>query len=260
MRGNAGTRRDTLDDMADDDPGDEMPSLAPPRLGFGRRRRRGVAGKNVADPQPAAADAGTEPARAAQDAPTTVFEADDQVTAEQPTRFDAERVTSPAGPMPPPQAPPPLFADEVEQPSVDDDAVGAEDETDKEADERPPSMLGGFLAVLVTGAVVGLAAASFRLCEAASGTSSCGGPGFFLLLAIVASTVVLGAGMLRVFRVVDPGSTSFLAVGLLCVLALLFLVDVIFAWWMIIAIPVVSMITFALSHWVTATLIEPADR
>ena len=38
----------------------------------------------------------------------------------------------------------------------------------------------------------------------------------------------------------DPGSTSFLAVGLLAVVALLFLVDVLFDWWMIIVIPVVS--------------------
>jgi hypothetical protein len=108
--------------------------------------------------------------------------------------------------------------------------------------------------------IVGLTAASFRLCEVVKGTSSCGGPGLLLLLAIFGGAVFLGAGMLRAFRVVDPASTSFLAVGLLCVLSLLFLVDVIFAWWMIITIPLIAMGTFALSHWVTTALIEPADR
>ena len=42
--------------------------------------------------------------------------------------------------------------------------------------------------------------------------------------------------------------------------ALLFLVDVLFEWWMIIAIPVVAMLTFALSHWVTTSVIEPAKN
>ena len=46
------------------------------------------------------------------------------------------------------------------------------------------------------------------------------------------------------------------AVGLLCVVALLFLVDVLFNWWMIIIIPVVSMVCFALSHWVTTAFVD----
>ena len=72
--------------------------------------------------------------------------------------------------------------------------------------------------------------------------------------------VFLGTLLLRSFRVTDPGSTSFLAVGLLAVLALLFLVDVLFNWWMIIVIPLCSVATFALSHWVTATFVEPAEH
>jgi hypothetical protein len=72
--------------------------------------------------------------------------------------------------------------------------------------------------------------------------------------------VVLGAALLRAWGVSDPGSTSFLAVGLLAVVALLFLVDVLFNWWMIIVIPGVSVATFALSQWVTTTFIDPAEH
>ena len=51
--------------------------------------------------------------------------------------------------------------------------------------------------------------------------------------------VLLGAAAAaRLAASPDPGSTSFLAVGLLAVVALLFLVDVLFEWWMIIVIPV----------------------
>ena len=41
--------------------------------------------------------------------------------------------------------------------------------------------------------------------------------------------------------------------------ALLFLVGSIFEWWMIIVIPIVSVATFLLSHWVTTTYIDPED-
>jgi membrane protein implicated in regulation of membrane protease activity len=71
--------------------------------------------------------------------------------------------------------------------------------------------------------------------------------------------IYLGGALLKAFRVPDPGSTSFLAVGLLAVVALLFLVDVLFSWSMIIVIPVVAMATYALAHWVTTAFVEPAE-
>ncbi|HLO35330.1 MAG TPA: hypothetical protein VK194_04580, partial [Candidatus Deferrimicrobium sp.] len=119
------------------------------------------------------------------------------------------------------------------------------------------TLLTGLLVGVIT---VGLTWASLRLCEVAKGTSSCGGPGFLLLLAIMIAMVFLGSLLLRVTGVPEPGSTSFLAIGLLAVLVLLFLVDVLFAWWMIIVIPIFSVLTFALAHWVTTAFIEPADR
>ncbi|GAB3762166.1 hypothetical protein GCM10027600_05520 [Nocardioides ginsengisegetis] len=132
------------------------------------------------------------------------------------------------------------------------------------APRRTLPAVGGMTAAVLTGLLVGvitvgLTWASLHLCEVAKGTSSCGGPGFLLLLAIMIAMVFLGSLLLRAFGVTDPGSTSFLAVGLLAVLALLFLVDVLFNWWMIIVIPVFSVLTFALAHWVTTAFIEPAD-
>ncbi len=74
------------------------------------------------------------------------------------------------------------------------------------------------------------------------------------------ATIVLGSFLLRAFGVPDPGSTSFLAVGLLAVLTLLFLMDVLFTWWIIIVVPALAILTFALAHWVTVAFIEPSER
>ena len=114
------------------------------------------------------------------------------------------------------------------------------------------------MAALATGLLVGaltvlLTWLSQRGCEAVQGTSSCGEPGLLLLLAILVVMVLVGASALRLARVADPGSTSFLAVGLLTVLALLFLVGSLFEWWVVIVVPALSMLTFALSHWVTTS-------
>jgi hypothetical protein len=111
--------------------------------------------------------------------------------------------------------------------------------------------------LVVGGLIVAATAGSQRLCTAVKGTSSCGDQGFFLLVAILAAAVLLGAALLRLAQVAEPGSTSFLAVGLLSVATLLFLVGSIFQWWMIIVIPLVSVSTFLLSHWVATTYIDP---
>ncbi len=134
------------------------------------------------------------------------------------------------------------------------------------AEPGPPRepWLGGTPAAALTGLLIGglivaATAASLHLCTAIKGTSSCGNSGFFLLVAILVVAVLVGAGLLRSARVPEPGSTSFLAVGLLSVATLLFLVGQLFEWWMIIVIPIVSVATFLLSHWVTTTYIDPAS-
>ena len=125
----------------------------------------------------------------------------------------------------------------------------------------PPSDLPGPTAALLTGAVIGVLAVlatygSLRLCDLATGTPSCGRPGLLLLAALLIALAYLGGGLLRRFGVEAPGSTSILAVGLLAVVAMLFLIDVLFAWWMVLVIPPVSMATYALAWWVTNTAAE----
>ncbi|MBI2242712.1 MAG: hypothetical protein HYU55_01700 [Nocardioides sp.] len=136
----------------------------------------------------------------------------------------------------------------------------AETEPDREPKARRP---GGLPVVVLTGVVVGLGIvgltwASLRLCESVQGTSSCGDAGYGLLIVILVVMVILGALLLRLARVPEPGSTSFLAVGLTSVLALVFLVDSLMDRPMVVVIPLISAATFALAHWVTRTFAGPA--
>lgn len=122
----------------------------------------------------------------------------------------------------------------------------------------------GRVAAVVVGALVGLLACGGTYlgllgCQEVRGTSACGGPGFFILLAIMVALVFIGSLLLRLLRVPDAGSTSFLGVGLMAVIALAFLIDVIFEWWMVLAIPGVTALTFAGAHWLTTRFSEPAD-
>ena len=122
--------------------------------------------------------------------------------------------------------------------------------------------LGATPAALVTGLVVGavtvgLVWASQQGCELLRGTSSCGNAGFLLLLAVFVAAAWLGGALLRGFGVDDGGSTSFLAMGIVAVVLMLFLADVLFAWWMVLVVPAVSMLAYLLSHRVTTAMVEP---
>ncbi len=132
---------------------------------------------------------------------------------------------------------------------------------------KPPRELPhlpGRVAAVLVGAVVGLLACGATYtgllgCQEIRGTSACGGPGFFILLVIMVALVLIGSLLLRLLRVPDAGSTSFLGVGLMAVIALAFLIDVIFEWWMVLVIPGVTGLTFAGAHWLTARFTEPTD-
>lgn len=133
-------------------------------------------------------------------------------------------------------------------------------------DRKPLTLphLPGNIAAMLTGAIVGLVgvALSFiatRSCEAVRGTGSCGGTGLFLLIAILAIMVLLGAALLKAWELSDPNSNSFLAVGLVAVLAMLFFLPVIDSLWMVLVIPIVSALTYLLSWWVTTTFVEDSD-
>lgn len=117
-------------------------------------------------------------------------------------------------------------------------------------------------AVLLVGAVVGVTAVlmtfgSLRLCDAATGTASCGGgPGLLMLLAILIALTYLGGWLLRAFGISDAGSTSFLAVGLVAVVAMLFLTDSLDEWSGAVLVPVVTVLAYAVSWRVTANLVD----
>ena len=149
-------------------------------------------------------------------------------------------------------------------------APSSEPSSEPEADEPKPRRelalptLPALRAALAVGALIGLLAvlltfASLKLCELVRGTDSCGGPGLLLLVATLVVLTYVGGWLLRGFGIDDPGSTSFLAVGLLAVLAMLFFLDVIYSWWMVIVIPLVAMATYALSWWVTTRFVEVDD-
>ena len=65
-------------------------------------------------------------------------------------------------------------------------------------------------------------------------------------MAILIALTYLGGWLLRGFGISDAGSTSFLAVGLLAVVAMLFLVDSLDGWTGAVAVPVVTVVAYAL--------------
>ena len=218
----------------------DAPSLEPPSL-FGRKRRK--AAPSPVDP--------VEP-----------VEPVDHV--EPAAHVDPVDRFGPVGP-----ADPDTIFDDITEPTADlpPTQVAAPDPVPDTPSEpgppREPWLTGRPAALLVGltvgGLIVAATAGSLRICTEVKGTSSCGGQGFFLLMAILAVAVLIGAALLRFAQVPEPGSTSFLAVGLLSVATLLFLVGSIFQWWMVIVIPLVSTVTFLAAHWVTSSYVDPAN-
>ncbi len=152
-------------------------------------------------------------------------------------------------------------------PDIEPEPVTSIDLEDAEIVARSdePPLLPLYPAAAVTGVVVGAAMIlliwlSLRGCEAVRGTANCsGGSGFMLLVATFVLCVLLGSTLLKVFSIPDPGSGSFLAVGLVAVVALLFLIDVLDHWSMIIVIPIISAGAYLASVWVTKTFVEPGE-
>ncbi|MEZ0577737.1 hypothetical protein [Nocardioides sp. MH1] len=160
----------------------------------------------------------------------------------------AKKSSRPRAKLAPPIEPEPVRPTEIEDASI------------TSADEPP--LLDMYPAAAVTGVVVGAALVlltwlSLRGCEAVRGTATCtGGPGLLLLVATFVLSILLGSTLLKVFQIPDPGSSSFLAVGLVAVVALLFLIDALDHWSMIIVIPVLSVGAYLASVWVTKTFVE----
>jgi hypothetical protein len=144
-------------------------------------------------------------------------------------------------------------------------ATRAVEPTPVEPPTQEPSrapVITGYAAAAVTGLVVGvllvgLVWAALQGCEWMRGTSSCGRPGFVVLIAILALLVLAGRALLVRLRVIDPGSTSVLGVGIVAVVVLLLLTDQLFEWWSALVVPAVAVASFALAHWVTTSFDSP---
>ena len=119
-----------------------------------------------------------------------------------------------------------------------------------------PRAAAALVGVVVGAALLVLTAIGLQGCQLLTGTSSCGtGPGFVGLLVIFALAVLAGRALLGLLHLPDPGSTSFLAVALTSVVALLFLVDVLDTWPMIIVIPAVSAATYLFAWWLATQFV-----
>jgi hypothetical protein len=122
--------------------------------------------------------------------------------------------------------------------------------------------LSGRVAAAVTGLLVGVVGAVFtylslRGCEAVKGTESCGGTGMPILVVILALMVLVGAAVLGAWGVEEARSTSFLGVGVLCVILLVALIEELFSGWMFVAVPVLAALSYVVAHWVTTAFVEP---
>lgn len=246
------------------EPNLELPSL---RLGRGRR-------KKAAAEAPAAAPAAPPAPPANEPAPQPIPEPIPEPTPE-PT---PEPIPEPTQPRAPEQRipPPPVLDDApaataaVRAPQAASDDHGGDDaEPVTPASRRRarrsfrlPSVPGSVAAptagVVCGLAAVGLAALAADGCSAVRGVGGCGSFGLAALVAILAIEVLLGAALLRLAGLRDTTSTSFLGVGLVAVLAMLFFLDEIDSPWMLLVIPVLSAAAFWLSWWVTAHFVDEA--
>lgn len=216
----------------------------------------------VPEPEPEPKPAPQKAAEAAPVAKTTPSKKASAVPAARPTEQIPAAAAEATEPARKPARPRAKLA-----PDIEPEPLTRLEEEDAEiaAQADEPPLLPLYPAAAVTGVVVGGAMVlliwlSLRGCEAVRGTASCtGGPGFLLLVATFVLCVLLGSALLKVFSITDPGSSSFLAVGLVAVMALLFLIDVLDHWSMLIVIPILGIGGFLASVWVTKTFVEPSD-
>jgi hypothetical protein len=121
------------------------------------------------------------------------------------------------------------------------------------------------VAAAVVGLVVGLVGTGLtygglRACDVLRGTESCGGgPGLLLLVAILVVMALLGAVLLALLRVPDAKSLSALGTGIVCVIALVGLLEVVLEAWMFVVVPFVAAVAYALAAWVTTRVVEQVD-
>ena len=224
--------------MSDQDQG---PSLELPSLGFRRRKK--------AKPEAVEPESTTEAAFApADEAPTEVIEPVAEPVAEPPTEV-LPPVSEPAAVEPTTEAPAPAQPDEEPTPIA----------PAKEPKQRKPRTrwLGaGGIGLLAGFAIVGLIGLMLQACDSARGTTSCGGPGLFVLLAILALITVGATRLLRIWGFTDAGTVAFLGIALTGIVVLVFLTTHLQSLGMVLVIPMITMFAFLISDWVSATMSE----
>jgi hypothetical protein len=97
-----------------------------------------------------------------------------------------------------------------------------------------PGHIGAPIAGLLTGvALLGFMSLGFRGCETLTGTESCGkGPGLIALIVVFAAAVLFGKLLLTLMKLPEPGMTSFLAVGITSLIAVLMAASFAGSWYL----------------------------
>ncbi len=111
---------------------------------------------------------------------------------------------------------------------------------------------------LLTGAaLLALVWVGFRGCEALRGNESCGtAPGMLALIVVFTLTVLVGRVLMSLFKLPEPGMTSFLAVGITCLVASLFLDGLYDSAAILIVLPLLSAVAFAGSWWLATQQVD----
>jgi hypothetical protein len=136
--------------------------------------------------------------------------------------------------------------------------------TPREKPTRSVPAMAASTAAFLVGAVVGLLGCvltyvGLQGCELVTGTDSCGGPGLLVLVVILALMIVAGAAALRALRVPEAGNVSFLGVGIMTAIVLLFLIDYLYDPWMFAVVPALTAISYAVARWITTLYSDDLD-
>lgn len=119
------------------------------------------------------------------------------------------------------------------------------------------AMLTGLISGLIC---VALGSGTDATCKAIRSDDSCGGGmQLLVIVAILAIEVLIGANLLKAWKVADPFSTSFLGVGLVAMVSMLFYIDAITSAKMLYVIPPITALSFLISWWVTVRFVEEPD-
>jgi len=231
---------------------DQGPSLEMPALGLRRRKKA----KPDAPEAPEASEPLAEPEPFAE--PEAVAESEPVIRAE-PEPVTVPEPVAQAEPEPVAQEP---LAQAEPEPTVVAPVEPKRSKPRKPAKPARPARersrwIGAALIGLLSGiALVGLINATLRACDAAQGTSSCGGPGLFVLLVILALITVGATRLLRMWGFSDGGTVAFLGMALTAIVALVFLTGQLLSVAMVLVIPVVTALTFIVGEWLSSTMAE----